>query len=287
MTKVALYIRVSTVEQAREGYSLAAQEKVLRGYCKLKKYQIVNVYSDEGISGSTITKRPGMLKMLEDARTGAFNIILVWKLTRFSRSLKDLLNTCDELEKIDIYLESYSEKFDGRTPAGRLMRGVIGLIAQFERDVLSENVTLGLNERAARGLRTCAYILGYDVIKGGDMAINEKEAEIVRFIFDSYMERKSLSEVAALCREKKYTGKLGRVFVPFVIENILRRFTYCGYYAWHGKPVPVKGNFKPVITVEQYNKVQKILKAQGKLTGRRRVNELILLPSEPGQEEKE
>lgn len=275
MVKAAIYTRVSTVEQAREGYSLAAQEKTLRAFCKARKYEIAEIYSDEGISGGTIIKRPGMLKMLADAREKKFDIILVWKLTRFSRSLKDLVNTCDEMEKLGVYLQSYSESFDGKTPAGRLMRGVIGLMGQFEREVLSENVALGLNERAMRGLRTCSQVMGYDIIKGGDMIINQCEARIVEFVFGKYLERKNLTEISALCREMGYHGKRGRAFSPFSLLIILTRFVYCGFYSWHGKPI--RGNFEPIIDIATFNKVQSLLKAQGSLNGRKRQNELVFL----------
>lgn len=266
--RVAIYIRVSTAEQAREGYSLEAQEKVLRDYCKARGYEVVEIYSDEGISGGTIIKRPGFISMMEDSQENKFDTIMVWKLTRFSRSLKDILAACEDLEKRGIYLHSYSEAFDSKTPAGRFMRGMLGLAGQFEREVLSENVALGLNQRALKGMRTCTVMLGYDVVKGGDMVINEKEAEIVRFIYKSYTERKSLLEVAALCREKGYYTKRGKDFAAQSILVILTRFSYCGFYSWHGKPI--KGNFEPLIAIKDFNKVQSILKAQGKLTGRKR-----------------
>lgn len=182
---------------------------------------------------------------------------------------------CEELEKREIYLQSYSEAFDSKTPAGRLMRGMLGLVGQFEREVLSENVQLGLNQRAMQGLRTCTVMLGYDVIKGGDMVINEKEAEIVRFIYKSYLERKNLIEVTELCNAKGYKTKRGRKFAAQSVLVILTRFSYCGYYSWHGKPI--KGNFEPIICVSDFNKVQKIIKSQGRLTGRKRKEEIGLL----------
>ncbi|OPX46432.1 DNA-invertase hin [Ruminiclostridium hungatei] len=273
--RAAIYTRVSTEEQAREGYSLAAQEKVLRDYCELKNIEVIEVYSDEGISAGTMIKRPDMLRMLSDAREYKFDFILVWKLTRFSRNLKDLLNTCDELERHGVYLQSFSENFDGKTPAGRLMRGVLGLMGQFEREVLSENVILGLTERAYGGARTCSQLLGYDVIKGGSMTVNQTEAEIVKFIFSTYLKYKNLTEVASLCRQKGFRGKRGRKFDAFKIEVILTRFVYAGFYNWHNKPL--KGDFEPIISIKTYNKTQQLLKAQGSIVGRNRKHELVFL----------
>lgn len=272
---VAIYTRVSTVEQARDGYSLAAQEKLLREYCKMKKYDVIEVYSDEGISGGTIEKRPGMNKLLEDARMNKFDIILVWKLTRFSRSLKDILNTCDELEKIGIYLESYSESFDSKTPAGRLTRGLLGLVGQFEREVLSENVSMGLNERAMRGLHTCTNILGYEIISKNELAINKKEAELVRFLFNTYLERKSLLELEQLCSQLDYVGKRGQCLRAQSVYTILKNPVYAGFNRWNGDLI--RGCHKPIISIEIFNKVQLLLRRQGKSTGRKRKNDLVLL----------
>ena len=274
--KAAPYTRVSTAEQAKEGYSLAAQEKLLRDYCRLKKLEIYDVYSDEGISAKDIAQRPGLMRLMNDARERKFEIVLVWKLTRFSRNLKDLLNLCDELESYGIYLHSYSESFDGKTPTGRLMRGVIGLMAQFEREVLSENVRLGLDERASRGLRTCTNVLGYDVTRGGGICVNQQEAEIVRFIWQSYIERKCMLEVAALCREKGYRGKRGRSIRAQSVFIILTRFLYAGYYSWHGQPIKATDGLVPLVTAKEYNRVQALLNAQGKLNGRKRVNTKIV-----------
>lgn len=196
----AIYTRVSTRDQALEGYSLDAQERTLVEYCKARKWKIYKIYSDEGISAKDITHRPGMLSLLQDANERKFNVILVWKLTRFTRSLSDLSVTCERLDKLGIPLISYSEAFDSGTPAGRMMRSVLGTIAQFEREVISENVALGTMERARQGKRTCSYVLGYDVCGKDSLKINPVEAEYVNFVHDKYLERKSISEVTALSR---------------------------------------------------------------------------------------
>lgn len=274
--RVAIYTRVSTAEQAREGYSLDAQEKVLTDFCKLKKYEIVGIYSDEGISGKDIEHRPEMIRLLADAKEKKFDIILVWKLTRFSRRLADLTKTCDDLEKWDVYLVSYSEAFDSKTPAGRMVRSMLGTVAQFEREVIAENVKLGMFERAERGKRTCSQILGYDIVPGTDgMTINPKEAEYVKFVYDNYLIYKNILQVAELCRDLNFRGKRGRFPNPQSILVILTRPTYCGYYNYCGKLY--KGDFKPIISIEQFNQVQQLLKKQGKLSGRPRLTELTYL----------
>ena len=113
------------------------------------------------------------------------------------------------------------------------------------------------------------------------MSINQKEAEIVRFIFAKYLERKNLTEVSALCRENGFSGKRGKQFTPSSLLVILTRFVYCGFYAWHGEPLKAgKGEFEPLISIDSFNKVQALLKSQGTLTGRKRVIGLIFLKKE-------
>lgn len=270
--KAAIYTRVSTTEQAREGYSLEAQEKVLREYCILKKYQIIDIYSDEGISGKDITHRPEMNRLLADAKAQKFDIILVWKLTRFSRRLSDLTKTCEDLEKWNVYLVSYSESFDCSTPAGKMIRNMLGTVAQFEREVIAENVRLGMDARAAKGKRTCSQVLGYD-LKGKDsLIINEEESNYVKYVYDSYLTYKSLSEVADLCIKQGYRGKRGRKPTPQSILVILTRPLYCGYNSYCGKLY--KGLHEPIVDVDTFNKVQTLLRKQGKNTGRPRLTEL-------------
>lgn len=272
--KTAIYTRVSTVEQAKEGYSLEAQEKVLKEYCKLKKYQVVDVYSDKGISGKDIAHRPEMQRLLEDAKEGKFNIILVWKLTRFSRKLSDLTKICEDLEKWNVYLVSYSESFDCSTSAGKMVRNMLGTIAQFEREVTIENIKLGQDARAAQGKRTCSQVLGYEV-SGDSLVVNEEEAKFVRFVYDAYLKYKSLTDVERVSNERGYKTKRGKKPTTGLIFSILTRPLYCGYNSYCGNLY--KGTHEPIIDIDTFNKVQVLLIKQGKCNGRKRKKKIIKL----------
>lgn len=274
--RAALYIRVSTRERALEGYSLDAQERTLTDFCKLKKHDIVGVYRDEGISAKDIKHRPGMLQLLEDAKNNVFDIIVIWKLTRFSRNMADLMTACEDLDKRGISLVSYSEAFDSTTPAGRMVRSMLGTVAQFEREVISENVLLGLYERAKQGNRMCSEILGYDLDGKDTFKINPVEAEYVAFVFNTYLERKNISEVAALAKAKNYRGKRGRIPCPGSIRVILTRPQYCGYNVFCSELF--KGNHAPLISPAQFNRVQSLLKKQGKISGRTRKKDYYTIP---------
>lgn len=274
--KVAIYTRVSTKEQAEEGYSLDAQERLLIDFCAAKRYDIYKIYSDEGISAKDIAHRPQMLQLLADAKEHKFNLILVWKLTRFSRNMADLMNACELLDSLNISLVSYSESFDSSTPAGRMVRSMLGAVAQFEREIIGENVAFGLAERAKQGKRTCTQILGYDNFGNDSLTINTAEAEYVNFVHDKYLIHKNIAEVTALCRGKGYRGKRMKLPNPPAILTILTRPQYAGYNIFNG--YVYKGDYEPIRTVEQFNKVQRLILKQGNTTGRTRKNKLYILP---------
>lgn len=274
MEKIAaIYIRVSTLDQAREGYSLDAQEQTLRKWCSDHKYRIYDLYADRGISGKDIDHRPDMIRLMRDAQAGHFNAVVFWALSRFTRSVQDLYSTMTKFQKWNVSMVSYTESFDTSTPMGRAMIGIVGVFAQLERELTGERVSAAMLARAQKGKRTCSEILGYD-LKGKDsFSINEKEAEFVRFCFDKYLERKNLTEVAELCRKKGYRGKRGKIPNAYTVSVILTRPQYCGYNTFLDRVY--KGNHEPIISVETYNKVQRLLMRQARASGRSRSITLI------------
>lgn len=271
--RVAIYIRVSTLDQAREGYSLEAQEKTLRKWCEEHKYEVVNLYADKGISGKDIEHRPDMNRLLKDAKEKKFDIVLFWALSRFTRSVSDLYSTMEKFQRWDVAMVSYTEAFDTSTPMGRAMIGIVGVFAQLERELTSERVSAAMAERAAQGKRTCSEILGYDLDGKDSFKINKKEAEYVRFCFTEYLLRKNLSEVATEANRRGFKGKRGKEPTAWTVQVILSRPEYCGYNTYCGKIY--KGNYEPIIDIDTYNKVHSLLKRQGKIAGRKRSEPLI------------
>ena len=114
--KTALYLRVSTEDQAREGYSLEVQRETLEAFAKREGLEVYKVYSDNGISGYS-SDRPALAALLADAKGGKFGLVLVSKLDRFSRNLKDLLHLVDQLSKYEVGFKSAGEPFDTTTSA--------------------------------------------------------------------------------------------------------------------------------------------------------------------------
>ena len=214
-------------------------------------------YEDAGISGKDIAHRPAMRQLLEDADAGKFDLILVWALSRLTRSVADLYNTWERVSHSNIDIKSYTEPFDTSTVIGRAMMGILGVFAQMERELTAERVKASMAERAAQGKRTCNEVLGYDLDGPDSLRINEAEAERVRYIFDRYLEYRNLSAVAELCRLQGYAGKRGKSLGPESVRKILTRPIYAGYNSYCGKLY--RGDYDPIISEAKFNRVQRIL----------------------------
>jgi DNA invertase Pin-like site-specific DNA recombinase len=145
--KIAIYARVSTIGH---GQDTGMQSKDLQEFCKLREFQVFDSYIDEGVSGSK-DSRPELNRLMADARKRRFDAVLVWKLDRFGRSLKHLVNALAEFQALGIAFISYKESLDMTTPAGRLMFGVIAAMAEFERDLICERTKAGVAFARSKG----------------------------------------------------------------------------------------------------------------------------------------
>ena len=143
--KVAgIYIRVSTEDQAREGFSLGEQEEKLRQLCEYKEYKIFNVYKDAGISAKDMEHRPAFQQMLEDMRAGKINYIVAYKLDRVTRSVRDLEELIAVLEKHNTYLVCDRDDVNTSTANGRFFIRMLTVLSQLEIEIVSERTKFGL-----------------------------------------------------------------------------------------------------------------------------------------------
>src|SRR5450759_55789 len=182
ITRAAMYIRVSTEEQAEEGWSVDAQERALRSFCLAKDWQVVSIFKDEGKTG-TNTNRPGFQAMLQAARGRQFETIVVHKLDRFSRNLEDVLRILGELEKWSVSFVSATEaNLDFTTPYGRMMLGVMGTMSQWYVDNLRNETTKGKRERFEQGFYNGDLRFGYSKDEDGRPTPNN-DAEGVRLAY--------------------------------------------------------------------------------------------------------
>lgn len=154
--KTALYARVSTREQDAE-----MQLRDLREHCRRREWEIAGEYVDLGVSGSK-ESRPELNRLMVDAHQRVFDCVLVWKLDRFGRSLKHLVNALAEFEALGVSFVSLRDNLDLSTPSGRLMFQVIGAMAEFERSLIQDRVRAGLRNARAKGKHLGRPFVGVD-----------------------------------------------------------------------------------------------------------------------------
>ncbi len=147
--KAALYARVSTTGN---GQDPTMQTRELEEYCQRRGWTIADSYVDAGVSGSK-DSRPELNRLMADAKQRRFDTVLVWKLDRFGRSLRHLVNALAELEALGVAFISLKDNLDLGTPSGRLMFQIIGAMAEFERSLIQERVRAGLRNARAKGKR--------------------------------------------------------------------------------------------------------------------------------------
>ncbi len=193
--RIALYARVSTSDK---GQDPEMQLRELREHCERRGWTVVGEYVDVGVSGSK-DSRPELNKLVADAHRRKLDAVLVWKLDRFGRSLKHLVNSLAEFESLGISFISLKESLDLTTPAGRLMFGIISAMAEFERDLIRERVRAGISNRRAKGFRVGRKPI---VLDAGRLATMRSEGLTIREMALSLgcsrsLVHKTLSEQAA------------------------------------------------------------------------------------------
>ncbi len=251
--RVAIYIRVSTLEQAREGNSLDGQKDSLTDFIKSNskdKNWVTSddlLYIDDGFTGAD-DERPAFRRMMKDADDGKFEICLVWKIDRLFRKTILLLQTVDKLIKHDIQFVSKNENIDTSTSMGRFSLTVLGAIAEMERETIRERTIMGKIMGAKKGKYVGGKYppFGYDVDKHGMMVINKDEAEIVREIYKMLVqEKKTQTQIAKILtarrvptksdtmRVKRRTNQVG-FWAQAAIADTLKKDEYAGTY-YYGK----------------------------------------------------
>jgi DNA invertase Pin-like site-specific DNA recombinase len=158
--KTAIYARVST----NNGQDPSMQTRELKEYCERRGWTVTNEYVDVGVSGSK-DSRPQLNQLMANAKRRHFDAVLVWKLDRFGRSLKHLVNALAEFEALGVTFVSLRDNLDLSTPSGRLMFQIIGAMAEFERALTVERVKAGLRNAKAKGRKLGRPRLHLDVAK--------------------------------------------------------------------------------------------------------------------------
>ncbi len=245
----AIYVRVSTEDQAKQGISLSAQEEALTNYSKALGYEIFEMYKDEGKSAKDIKGRPAMTKMLANAQEGKFNAIFVYKLDRLSRSLRDLVETIEKLKKWNVDFVSLQDKIETTSASGKLMFHVISAFAEFERNVTGERTKFSMEKKARDGGLVTRAPLGYKI--EDKKLVPKDDSYLVQEIFQEFLNTEtSLTQLA-----KKHNLSVNG------LKKVLRNQTYLGNVKFDGQTY--KSTHQPLISSTLFNHVQKKLKDLG------------------------
>ncbi len=238
-SRAVLYARVSTDEQSEEGHSIDAQVRLMREFCARKGWAIVGEYVDAGISGTTV-QRPEFQKMLRTAPKRAFDIIVVHKLDRFSRSLVDTLITLSDLSRHAVTFCSASEDFDFTTPIGKVLLALLAAFAQYFIDNLRAETKKGKKERALKGLYNGSVPFGYQAVpktEGGIPVPHARNAGAYREIIRRLAAGQSGSEIADWLNAQGYrtTGTRGaNLFTGDAVLDIANTRFHLGEVSYKG-----------------------------------------------------
>lgn len=269
----AVYVRKSTEKGLElEFNSLHNQEDACKSYILSQAYnnwEYYKTYEDGGISGGTM-ERPALKQMLEDISKGLIQTVVVYKVDRLSRSILDFHKMMKNFDKYNCNFVSITQSFDTSNSMGKLTLNMLLSFAQFEREVSSERVRDKIRASKAKGLWTGGVPkLGYD-LKDKKLIINKKEAETVNYIFESYLEVSSLSELSKKLEDKGIKNKEwttekgdkrgGKKFSSSMLQRLFHEKIYLGYIENKITKQAFKGQHKAIISNELWDKVHNKLK---------------------------
>lgn len=273
--RAAIYVRVSTEEQ-RNGFSLEAQETLVKEYARQKGYEVypTAIYIDGGYSGKNFN-RPEIQRLLRDVREDKYDAVISWKVDRISRSNKDVLTFIDhELHSRGAKLLITTCDIDSSTTNGYMFISLLGTFAEYERTVIIERVNSGMTKRAEKGLYNGGKILGYDAVDK-ELVINEQESALVQKIFELRSEGKGYKSIVNIINGQDYKTKNNNKFTVTAIRDILHRKAYIGQIKWgemrnwdtkrrSGKTTPIlaEGSHNAIIHKDLWDKVQEVNKVQ-------------------------
>jgi len=255
--KVAgLYIRVSTEDQAREGFSLPEQEKRLRAMCEYKGYEIYKLYKDAGISAKTGNYRPAFEELLQDIREKKCNTIVVLKLDRLTRSVFDLEGIMRFLEENNAYLDCANEEINTTNSSGKLVARMLTSVSQNEIERTSERTKFGLVGAIKEGHIPGKNPLGYKR-DGKKLVIDPLTKDIVKRIYDLYFEGKSYSNIATIFNQEEVLGKTNwrDTGILRIISNEIYKGDFVSGKTFN-KPVYYENVVEPIVSRELWENCQ-------------------------------
>ncbi len=257
-----IYIRVSTEDQAREGFSLGEQEEKLRQLCKYKDFETFKIYKDAGISAKNMKDRPAFQQMLEDMKAGKLNYIVAYKLDRVTRSVRDLEVLISTLEQYHCYLICDRDDVNTSTANGRFFVRMLTVLSQLEIEIVSERTKFGLNGAIKAGHIPGKVPLGYYRDTDKTLKVDVATKDIVLRIFEMYLEGKSYQTISNILNEEKVLSPNNKKWCDSTIDRIINNKIYMGDYERYKYDTNKETELfvdvvPPIITRAMWEEVQK------------------------------
>ncbi|MFL6140389.1 MAG: recombinase family protein [Labedaea sp.] len=260
--RVGIYVRRSTDDE-HQPYSIEAQDTRLGAYIDSQPgWRLVKRFADDASGAST--DRPGLTKAIAAARAGIIDVLLVYRVDRFSRNLRDMVMLLDELDKVGVVFRSATEPFDTSTPMGRMLVQMLGMFAQFERDTIIDRVIAGMERKAAKGKwKGGKRPFGYQVDKTTHtLIVDENEAVIIRLIFDLYTkDRLGSRAIATILNDRGHRTSSGGRWSGYQVIRALNNRVYLGELTF--REITTTGTHQPIIDTAVWAQAQAILDARG------------------------
>lgn len=224
----AVYIRVSTEDQAREGFSLGEQKEKLLQLCAFKGYDVFKIYEDAGISAKDMEHRPAFQEMLSDMKKGKINYIVAYKLDRVTRSVRDLEELISVLEQYNCFLVCDRDDVNTSTANGRFFVRMLTVLSQLEIEIVSERTKFGLNGAIKSGHLPGVLALGYKKDGNKKTIIDETTRPVIERIFKMYLEGKSFQQISNIFNEEELLKP--KKWKDTTIQKIIDNKIYMGDY---------------------------------------------------------
>jgi DNA invertase Pin-like site-specific DNA recombinase len=254
--RTATIIRVSDESQV-DGHSLEAQRLGIERWCQQRGYVLMREYTEPGVSAhkDEIEKRPELLRLLQDAERGEFDIVVVHTLDRLARKLSIQMQVLTRLARAGVGFASVNDPFDYSTPQGRLMLNQMGAYNEFFSDLLGIHVSKAFRLIVESGLTVGPVPFGYQRQERGLPPLKvEQEAEAVKEGFLRRDEGQSYGQIAAWLNTQGFRTREGHAFTAHAVRDLLENHFYCGYIKYKDKEFP--GKHEAIISEELFQRVQ-------------------------------
>ena len=222
MAKAIGYVRVSSQSQVDDGVSLDAQQAKIEAYCLLNDLELIATYTDAGLSGGRSDNRPALQDAIKQAcKTKA--VLVVYSMSRLARSTRDTLEIADALDRSGADLVSLSEKIDTTSASGKMIFRLMAVLAEFERDQISERTSMALHHMRSKGERTGQIPFGYDLSANGvDLVVNYEEQDALQVMREMRVAGDSFRTIGAHLEGSGVPTKRGGTrWDPRTVKSVL------------------------------------------------------------------